>query len=343
MPEHIICRCPFCRVKLKLGNLQLEGKRIKCPKCAEPFVVAAITETSIDQDAPTTVSKSRSVASVPSRIQKKAPPQPASSDEDWLNDLNDIEDSPGQQPLIVRKKKKPKASADPVERKRSEEGCELPLIVHYLMMAGTGLISGLIGAAIWAGLIYSTGFEIGYVAVLVGFLSGIGVRFGASQWDYGLGPGLAAVAVAIMALIAGKVAGYQLIIQRELGNMQVADTPVMHENFFIAALAEQVKAAAPNALAAGEPNLNGNAETDPEEFDPEKLPLQYPPEIWNQAKARWDALTDEEKKTLQDEGNEQIQELAKPQLSLIFGPFDILWSVLAIGAAFRAATGGQEE
>lgn len=341
MPEHIICRCPFCRVKLKLGNLQLEGKRIKCPKCAEPFVVAAITETSIDQDTPTTVSKSGSVPSASSGAQKKAAPQPTSSDEDWLSDLGDIEDSPGQLPPIVRKKKKPKASADTAERKRSEEGSELPLVVHYLMMAGTGLIGGLIGAAIWAGLIYYTGFEIGYVAVLVGFLSGVGVRFGASRWDYGLGPGLAAVAVAIMALIVGKVAGYQLVIQRQLGNIQAVDIPVMHENFFIAALAEQAKAAAPNALAADEPNLN--AEADNEEFDPEKLPQQYPPEIWNQAKARWDALADEEKKKLQGEGNEQIQEMVKPQLSLIFGPFDILWSFLAIGAAFRAATGGQED
>jgi len=334
MSEHLICRCPFCRVKLKLGNLQLEGKRIKCPKCAEPFVVAAITETSIDQDAPTTVAKSQPVASAASRARPKAPSKPAPTEDDWLNDLGDVEDSPGQLPPIVKKKKKQKtASTDTGNRKRSKESRELPLIVHYLMMAGTGLIGGLIGAAIWAGLIYYTNLEIGYVAVLVGFLSGVGVRFGASQWDYGWGPGLAAVAVAIMGLIVGKVVGFQLVIQRELGNQQAADVQGLHENIFIAGLAEGIKAATPNA--AGAPNLNADDDT----FDPEKLPQQYPPEIWNEAKAQWAAVPDAQKQEMQKEGIKLI----KPNLSLLFGPFDLLWSFLAIGAAFRAATGGQDD
>ncbi|RLS34242.1 MAG: hypothetical protein DWH81_15720 [Planctomycetota bacterium] len=341
MSEHIICRCPFCSVKLKLGNPQLEGKKIKCPKCSEPFVVAAISETSFDQDSPTTVSKSKPVASVPSRVEKKPASRPVPADDDWLNDLGDIEDSPGKLPPIVRKKKRKQAPEEIGERKRSKEGRELPLVVHYLMMAGTGLIGGLIGAAIWAGLIYYTGFEIGYVAVFVGFLSGVGVRFGANQWDYGLGPGLAAVAVAILALIAGKIAGVQLILHRELGNLQAQNRPAIHENIFIAALAEEVKAAQPNAEAAGTPNTP--AQVDEEVFEPEKLPQQYPPEIWNQAKARWDEVPDAKKKEILDEGAEQFQELAKPNLSLLFGPFDILWFFLAIGAAFRAATVGQED
>lgn len=333
MPEHIICRCPFCMVKLKLGNVQLEGKRIKCPKCAEPFVVAAITETSVDQDSPTAVSKSQPVAPATPRPPKKAPPKPAPSDDDWLNDLGDVEDSPGQLPPIVKKKKKKTASGDTDQRKPSEEGRELPLIVHYLMMMGTGLIGGLIGAAIWAGLIYFTGFEIGYVAVFVGFLSGVGVRFGASRWDYSWGPGLAAVVVAIMALIVGKVAGVQLVIQRELGKLQAVDMPGIHENIFIAGLAEKIKESKPEA--AGIPNLGA----DDEVFDPEKLPQQYPPEIWNEAKAQWDAVPADKKQQVLNEG----RELIKPDLSLLFGPFDILWSFLAIGAAFRAATGGQED
>lgn len=263
----------------------------------------------------------------------KAPPKPAPTEDDWLNDLGDVEDSPGQLPPIVKKKKQKTASTDTGNRKRSKESRELPLIVHYLMMAGTGLIGGLIGAAIWAGLIYYTNLEIGYVAVLVGFLSGVGkvLRPQASGTTDGDPDWL--VAVAIMGLIVGKVVGFQLVIQRELGNQQAADVQGLHENIFIAGLAEGIKAATPNA--AGAPNLNADDDT----FDPEKLPQQYPPEIWNEAKAQWAAVPEAQKQEMQKEGIK----LVKPNLSLLFGPYDLLWSFLAIGAAFRAATGGQDD
>lgn len=343
MSEHIICRCPFCRVKLKLGNPQLDGKKIKCPKCSEPFVVISITETSSDQDCPTAVTNSKPKASVPARVEKKPVSKPDPADDDWLSDLNDVKDSSGAQPPIIRKKKKKEAPNEIKVRKRSEEGRDIPLVVHYLMMAGTGLIGGLIGAAIWAGLIYSTGYEIGYVAVFVGFLSGMGVRFGANQWDYGWGPGLAAVAVAIMALIAGKVAGYELLIQKELKNLQAMDMPAMHENLFIAGFADELQAAKPDAPAAVDPDMEADEFEDDEEFDPEKIPQQYPPEVWGQAKAKWAALPDEEKKQRQDVSAELIEELARPNLSFFFTPYDILWFFFAIGAAFRTATGGQED
>jgi hypothetical protein len=342
MLEHIICRCPFCSVKLKLGNPQLEGKKIKCPKCTEPFIVVAISDTSLSQDSPTTESKPKPKATVPPRVEKKAVSQPVAADDDWLNDLGDAEDSSGKLPPIVRKKKKTPPEKIH-ERKRSEQGREIPLVLHYFMMAGTGLIGGLIGAAIWAALIYFTGYEIGYVAVFVGFLSGLGVRFGASQWDYGLGPGLAAVAVAIMALIVGKVAGYHLIIQREFGNIQEIVNAVSHENFQIAAFADEIKAAMPNAPPAGEPNADQLNSDDLDDVHPEALPQQYPKEIWEQARAKWDALSDEEKKQRLNLGEEVLAELAKPNLSIIFGPFDLLWFFLAIGAAYRGATGDHDD
>jgi hypothetical protein len=261
-----------------------------------------------------------------------------------MDDLDGLENSPGKQPPIVGRKKKKKAEEGIQERKRSEEGREIPLVVHYLMMAGTGLIGGLIGAAIWAGLIYYTGYEIGYVAVFVGFLSGVGVRFGASQWDYGLGPGLAAVVVAIMALVVGKIAGYHLIIQREFGNLNDLDIPAIHENFHIAAFADEIKAGKENAPAADDLQADQTGlDDDGEGVEPENLPQQYPKEVWDQAKAKWDALPEEEKKKRQNFGAELIEELAKPRLSLIFGPFDSVWFFLAIGAAYRSATGDQED
>jgi hypothetical protein len=39
-----------------------------------------------------------------------------------------------------------------------------------------GLIASLIGAAVWAGITFSTGYQIGLVAIGVGFLCGFAVR-----------------------------------------------------------------------------------------------------------------------------------------------------------------------
>ncbi len=50
VPEPIVCLCPHCDAKLKLKNPELAGKKIKCPKCAEPFVVTP-DETDINKSA----------------------------------------------------------------------------------------------------------------------------------------------------------------------------------------------------------------------------------------------------------------------------------------------------
>ncbi len=44
-----------------------------------------------------------------------------------------------------------------------------------------GLIGAAVGAAVWAAIVVFTNFEVGYVAVLVGFLAGMGVKFGAGK------------------------------------------------------------------------------------------------------------------------------------------------------------------
>ena len=42
-----------------------------------------------------------------------------------------------------------------------------------------GALGALVGAAVWALVLIVTNFEIGYLAVLVGFLAGLGVKYGA--------------------------------------------------------------------------------------------------------------------------------------------------------------------
>jgi hypothetical protein len=66
-----------------------------------------------------------------------------------------------------------------------------------------GALGALVGAAVWAGVVIITEFEIGYLAVLVGFLAGYGVKRGAGGAH---GPRLqkTAVACAVVGLLATK-------------------------------------------------------------------------------------------------------------------------------------------
>ncbi|MFL5319996.1 MAG: hypothetical protein ACJ790_10115 [Myxococcaceae bacterium] len=71
-----------------------------------------------------------------------------------------------------------------------------------LAIAG-GAIGALIGAFVWAAIVVITNFEVGYVAVLVGFLAGQGVKLGAGK---GRGQTLqaAAAGLAVFGLVVSK-------------------------------------------------------------------------------------------------------------------------------------------
>src|SRR5207344_649248 len=94
---------------------------------------------------------------------------------------------------------------------RDEEG-DYPLWLHKLMMIGSGAVGGLIATGIWGGVIALTGWESGYIAILVGTCVGVGVRVGASRWDYGWGPAITAAVIAVAALVVGKVMAVTILM-----------------------------------------------------------------------------------------------------------------------------------
>ena len=317
MPEPIVCQCPHCDAKLKLKNPELAGKKIKCPRCAEPFVVTP------QEAAP----------AKPSRAPQKPEPT-APAEDDWLSDLGDAGMEEDKLPPVIKKKKKATVPGEIRERKRSEEGRELSLPMHYVMMGVTGLVGGLIGASIWAALTYFTGVEIGYVAILVGACAGIGVRLGASQWDFGMGPGLLAVAVAIVALVGGKVVGGRMYLNKELGEFRALALEFQHDNHLIAEMADEAWDEIPEGTQLSNPELeDGDFNT------PEQIPKTYPKEVWERALAKWNALTDAEKQKLRDDQAQLFNAEFEIPAEALFGPIDVLWFFLAVGAAFRIATG----
>lgn len=67
---------------------------------------------------------------------------------------------------------------------------------NIVMGAIYGFIAALVGAGVWAGVTIATGYQIGWIAVGVGFLVGIAVRAGGKGLDATYG-----VVGAVMALI----------------------------------------------------------------------------------------------------------------------------------------------
>jgi hypothetical protein len=72
------------------------------------------------------------------------------------------------------------------------------------------LLGGLLGAAIWAGVVYWTGYEIKYVAIGVGALTGLGSRLLGGGRDYHLG--LFATACAVVAILGGQFMAAKIYI-----------------------------------------------------------------------------------------------------------------------------------
>ena len=93
--------------------------------------------------------------------------------------------------------------AECVATVRAELAAQVPGGANLLVAAAGGLVGALVGAAVWAGVAIATDFEVGYIAVLVGFLAGLGVKIGARTQRGSLLQYLAA-GLAVVGLLAAK-------------------------------------------------------------------------------------------------------------------------------------------
>lgn len=93
--------------------------------------------------------------------------------------------------------------AECTARVRAELAAQVPGGKNLLVAAAGGLAGALVGAAVWTGVAIATNFEVGYIAVLVGFLAGLGVKMGARTQRGPLLQYLAA-GLAVVGLFAAK-------------------------------------------------------------------------------------------------------------------------------------------
>ncbi|GAB5496727.1 MAG: hypothetical protein Phyf2KO_18070 [Phycisphaerales bacterium] len=273
-------------------------------------------------------------------------------------------------------------------------------------------IGGAIGAVGWAVVMVITGYEIGYIAVGVGFLCGLGAAIGA-QSRAGLVSGLMAVGAAIVAIAVGKIVGVGVAISNDVGDlvaqaeahMANPDMPWMSESDAILEMvndeslrqerrgerlswpigqswdtayelqhfpssirvsvqmewkkltAEQRASKIDELMAedmvasmadevAWEKTEAGEQLSWPAgmSYDEAFMIEDYPSDIVADAQARWDGMTRAEQADYINQGVEYLQDLANnPEFAAELMSssytekdllFDVLWVILAAGAAF---------
>ena len=220
-----------------------------------------------------------------------------------------------------------------------------------LIGGATGaVIGGAIGAAIWAGIAVGTGYEIGWIAWGVGILAGLGAFLGAKRQGSPAVGGIA-VLVAIVALLGGKYATVQLLIDKELGNEQqiiaeeirrLDDPEVLMSYVADEVVQEYIQADRP---------VNWPAGVDP---DFAYAAGDYPADVWTDAEARWSALSDTERAAYRADLEESIRvnitaglplyraDIAKQGFLNSFSPMDAIFFLLAIVTAFKLGAGGSQ-
>lgn len=211
-----------------------------------------------------------------------------------------------------------------------------------------GLIGGAIGAAIWAGIALVTDYELGIVAWGIGGLVGAGVAIG-SRGNAGPGLGVLAALLAIGAIAVGKYAAVSIIVDRYVKD-KYSDAAIQDriEHDFTDQTAKAYMAH--SLIAEGE--KSGTIYKWPEGVDPDEAETaaQFPKEVWADVEKRWGGMKPDARETYKSQAKEAMIEATKEGAHnaiatgksvgflASFSVFDLLWSFLAIGTAYRVAT-----
>lgn len=204
-----------------------------------------------------------------------------------------------------------------------------------------GVLGGLAGAAIWAGISCFTGFEIGWIAWGVGGLVGLGCVWGSQGSGRTLGS--IAVVITLLSIVAGKYAAVELSIRREIGSQEEVLQSVLADlekvETVISYLADEI---------VRERQSRGETIKWPAGVEPEQASQQadYPPVVWSEAASIWEGMSTQEREQYRDQVEENVRTNIEAFFSSIsttgflssFGVMDLLFFGLAVATAFKIAT-----
>lgn len=210
--------------------------------------------------------------------------------------------------------------------------------MHLFKCAVGGLAGGILGTAVWAAIAYFAHAEVGYIAWGIGFVVGFGVLF-MSGGKQGLMPGILAVVIAIVSVLAGKYLAVEMAFREVAGTLE--ELSQVSAQDMTVDIADDVVA---------EWQTQGRAVQFPPGMtvDEADEPHEYPPGVWDEAARRWAALGKDEQDKQMKERAEANRLLAGMMAGAIkregflasFSLFDVLWFLLAAGTAFRIGSGG---
>ncbi|TVQ51227.1 MAG: hypothetical protein EA377_13020 [Phycisphaerales bacterium] len=137
-----------------------------------------------------------------------------------------------------------------------------------------GVGAGLLGAIVWAAVVYFTHYEIGIIAWGIGILVGFGAMLG-SRREGGPALGAAAAVTAVGAILLGK----WMLVSLTLGSS-------FNDDFMISEVADIIL----------EERLEANQPVPPLRSAEESGSYEqmYPQDVWLEAKRRWNAYSAEE-------------------------------------------------
>lgn len=191
---------------------------------------------------------------------------------------------------------------------------------------------GMVGAAIWAGAAFATGYEFGILAWVVGGLAGLGMYFGAGSSRTRL-TGVAAAAIALVAVLGGKFIAVSLYIDHMIAKegAAVIDDEVaqqhMRSEIYDQMVVEQVDLTWPDGMDAGDAMEEG----------------YFPVEVTAAAARRWNAMDEVDreqfKTNLQAATDADLRHAQGVLTGLAFifsfGLLDLLFVGLAVSSAYK--------
>jgi len=208
-----------------------------------------------------------------------------------------------------------------------------------------GLVGGVMGALLWALVVYFTDYEIGWIAWAVGGLVGYGVAFGnRGSVSTPRAAGILAVALTVLAIVGGKflAIGISFPDDEELVELLLEST--RNYEYTVSFLADAV---------AEEFALSARRVDWPPGVDPANAVgrFDFPADVWEEAENRWAAFSEEERTAFRDEVDVTTRRNIREQLPMIrpalresafrgsFGAMDLIFFGLAVVTAFGLAAG----
>ena len=208
-----------------------------------------------------------------------------------------------------------------------------------------GLVAGALGALIWAGVVYFTEYEIGWIAWGVGAMVGFAVALGNEDGRRSpTAAGVLAVAITVVSIVAGKYLAVQTLMPSDEEIVELFTADFEREEFVVSYLADDI---------AVEFEEAGRTVSWPEGSDPSNAASQgdYPPDVWAEAERRWAEWAPEERDDFRTERRAEVAanvEASLPELRAMFAsggftgsfsPMDLIFFGLAMVTAWGMGSG----